>query len=467
MKYFSAALFIAGGILLLEGCKGDANIQNNPGGHPAESKHTFYVATHGNDYNDGKSLQRPWKTISKAAASLKAGDTVFIKNGTYEEQVVPVNSGTESHYIVYMAYPGDDVILEGKNIAIADATSGLFLIDNKSYIKVIGIRVRNVGTTFEASHSQAGIFVHKSHHVEIKGCFTYNTMSSGIRALKSHDIIFDGNSVELACNDGQNECISLEDTYNFEVKNNTVFNGGPGNHGAEGIDANEGSHDGKIYKNHVYDLNRLGIYVDAWKSHTYNIEVFQNVVHNCAHGGFALSSEYGGLLENVSVYNNIAYDNQYFGFIVSAWDAAISDTHPMKKIRLINNTAYHNSWKGQDWTGGFIMQNQEAEDVIFRNNISSGHVYQILAEDGVDLSELIVDHNLTEGNRGFPDAIFKDNYEGNPAFMDAGNHNFHLKDSSPAIDKGNPELAPGFDFDGNKRPLGNGFDIGAYEYVWK
>ncbi len=449
-------------VFIVFGCNNDDNHEKPV--PPGKSSHLYYVAPGGNDQNDGINVDAPWKTISKAASTLKAGDTVIIGKGIYEEQVIPSNSGVEGKYIVYMANPGDEVVLEGKNIKIADATSGLFLIKGKRYIRVIGIKVQNVGRSFEDSHSQAGIFIHKSHHIEIRGCTTYNTFSSGIRALKSHDIVIDGNSIELACNDGQNECLSIENTYNFEVKNNTVVNGGPGNHGAEGIDANEGSHDGKIYKNHVHHLSRLGIYVDAWKSHTYNIEVFQNVVHDCAHGGFALSSEYGGLLENISVYNNIAYNNQYFGFIISAWDAAISDTHPMKKIRMINNTAYNNSWEGQDWTGGFIMQNKEAEDVIIRNNISAGHIYQIIAESGVNLSELTVDHNLIQGNRGFPDEILKNCFEGDPGFADPANHDFHLRSNSDAIDKGSSELAPDVDFDGNKRPSGAGFDIGAYEY---
>ncbi len=453
MNKLIAFLFV---VIFFTSCKND--IRKNEQG-------LYYVASGGSDDHDGLSVLTAWKTIGKAAVSLHAGDTVVIKAGTYEEQVVPANSGRENKYIVYMAAPGEKVILEGKNIVIGEPTSGLFLIDNKSYIQVIGIKVQNVGKTFEDSHSQAGIFVNRSHHIEIKGCYTYNTFSSGIRALKSHDIIFDGNSVELACNDGQNECISIEDTYNFEVKNNVVFNGGPGNHGAEGIDANEGSHDGKIYGNHVYGLKRLGIYVDAWKSHTYNIEVFQNVVHDCAHGGFALSSEYGGLLENISVYNNIAYNNQYFGIIISTWDEKISDTHPMKKIRIINNTSYNNSWEGQEWAGGIIMQNREAKDVIIRNNICSKNTYQLIAENGVDLSELTVDHNLLEGNKGFPDEILENSFEGDPAFVDAGQHNFHLDGNSMAIDKGSPDLAPDVDFDGKKRPAGAGYDIGAYENI--
>jgi hypothetical protein len=40
---------------------------------------------------------------------------------------------------------------------------------------------------------------------------------------------------------------------------------------------------------------------------------------------------------------------------------------------------------------------------------------------------------------------------------------FHLKTGSPALDAGTATDAPSYDVDGNPRPVGAGFDIGAYE----
>lgn len=44
----------------------------------------YYVAKNGNDSNPGTESQ-PWRTIQKAAETLVAGDTVYIKAGTYNE----------------------------------------------------------------------------------------------------------------------------------------------------------------------------------------------------------------------------------------------------------------------------------------------------------------------------------------------------------------------------------------------
>ena len=52
------------------------------------------------DQNTG-SINTPWKTITKANNTLMAGDTVYIKAGTYDSYVAPVNSGTSSKHISY------------------------------------------------------------------------------------------------------------------------------------------------------------------------------------------------------------------------------------------------------------------------------------------------------------------------------------------------------------------------------
>src|ERR1051325_7473065 len=48
---------------------------------------TYYVSTSGSDGNNGTSLSTPWRTINKAAQTMVAGDTVYIRGGTYRESV--------------------------------------------------------------------------------------------------------------------------------------------------------------------------------------------------------------------------------------------------------------------------------------------------------------------------------------------------------------------------------------------
>jgi hypothetical protein len=83
-----------------------------------------------NDQNAG-TIDKPWKTISKANQILRAGDTVFIKSGAYNSFVAPVNSGKVKASIVYRNFGNDKVF-------VSDTTYGIFL-DGKSYITIMGI----------------------------------------------------------------------------------------------------------------------------------------------------------------------------------------------------------------------------------------------------------------------------------------------------------------------------------------
>ncbi len=424
----------------------------------------YYVAPTGNDSDPGSEAQ-PWQTISKAAETLVGGEIVYIKAGTYEEHVIVQNSGSPDNYVVFSAFPGDTVILEGANLEIADGRTGLFLVRGKSYVKAIGINVQNVGQDYARSYDQAGFMIQDSDNVEIRGCSTYNTFSSGIMTRGSHDVVIDGNEVRLACNGGEQECISVTaGSYNFVIKNNHVHEGGPGTNGGEGIDVKQGAHDGKIFDNYVHDLpKRLGIYVDSYEEHTYNIDVFRNRVHDCSDGGFALSSENGGLLENIKVYNNIGYHNRYYGLILSDWNADLTSSHPMKDILVINNTFYDNKWPGEDWGAGIIMENTGSENVVIRNNLLSNNIVELMVPTGVSRGSFVADSNLIDGIRGYENGDCTGCMEAGPMFVDAAAGDFHLQSGSPAINAGESDLAPARDFDGNVRPSGGAVDIGAYE----
>ena len=79
---------------------------------PVEGK-TYYVSQgEGDDSNNG-SEEYPFYTISKAAAIAKAGDTVIVKDGVYNETLKPVNDGLANAPITFIA--------EGENVVISAA----------------------------------------------------------------------------------------------------------------------------------------------------------------------------------------------------------------------------------------------------------------------------------------------------------------------------------------------------------
>jgi parallel beta-helix repeat protein len=422
---------------------------------------TYYVALTGNDGYSGTEAW-PWRTIQKAANTLVAGDTVYIRAGTYPERVEPLNSGSTGSYITYTAYPGETVTIDGSGITLPDDLEGLFHIQGKSYIVVSGLRVINAGP----NDNNGGILVLDSSHITVENNVTYNTNSSGIGVWGSDNVIVDGNRVEEAGGGGWQECISVAGTDTFEVRNNEVLNCHK-----EGIDAKDGASNGQIYRNHVHHTQQVGIYVDAWDKHTYNIAVYQNVVHDIQdNDGFSIGSEQGGLLENVQVYNNIAYNNRYVGLTLHDCCPGPA-THPVQNIAVVNNTFFSNGWTV--WGGGISVDNSAAEDVVIRNNIVSQNLYfQIAVNPTIPAQNIAIDHNLIDGYRGTENEIYGDDYvEGDPLFVYPAGANFHLQANSPAVDGGSAVGAPADDYDGYARPQDGdqdgtaGYDIGAYEVV--
>ena len=73
---------------------------------------TYHVSKTGSDFNPGTE-ERPFKTISKAAAIADFGDTVIVHEGVYREWVKPMNSGLPLHRITYKSANGEHVVIKG------------------------------------------------------------------------------------------------------------------------------------------------------------------------------------------------------------------------------------------------------------------------------------------------------------------------------------------------------------------
>ena len=72
----------------------------------------YYVSTAGNDKNRGTE-EKPFRTIQKAADKMVAGDTCYVRGGTYRELVQPKHSGSKNKTIRFQAGLGEVVILSG------------------------------------------------------------------------------------------------------------------------------------------------------------------------------------------------------------------------------------------------------------------------------------------------------------------------------------------------------------------
>jgi hypothetical protein len=423
---------------------------------PAE----YYVSMTGSDQNPG-SITQPWKTFRKAVETMLGGDTVYIRGGTYNEPVkINYKTNTTGQYLTLAAYPGEEVIVDGTGIVIDYNQEGLIYVKRTDYVRISGLKVQ---------HSNgAGIYIGYANHVIVENNQTYDTVKSGISTWGATNVVIDSNDIALACNPHPNypmseENISVDNTSNFEIKNNYVHkasNIADGSSGGEGINVKDGSSFGKVHNNVVHlderadgkPSNRLGFGLDAWNNAngTHDIEYYNNVSYN-NYVGFIVSSEQGGPVENIKVYNNIAYNNASAGFAVVWWSGTKDGTK--KNIQFFNNVSYHNGI-------GFENTSPKNQNVVVRNNIFSQNTTPVQLLSGSE-GQFTIDHNLfyeSGGTYGTNTVI------GDPKFINPVEANFQLQSSSPAIDAGSSLNAPDTDFAGNSRPRGAGYDIGAYEY---
>ncbi|MEQ8786651.1 MAG: hypothetical protein RIC55_10145 [Pirellulaceae bacterium] len=72
----------------------------------------FVDPAKGGDENDG-SEQMPWRSIGHALAQIDAGDTLYLRGGTYYEHVYCSVAGTEKKPITIRAYPGELAVIDG------------------------------------------------------------------------------------------------------------------------------------------------------------------------------------------------------------------------------------------------------------------------------------------------------------------------------------------------------------------
>jgi hypothetical protein len=136
---------------------------------------SFYVSTAGDDLNLGTQTA-PWRTIQHAADAARAGSTVNVRGGIYEELVSINASGNPSEgYITFRSYPGETAILDATRFT-PSGRSGILTIHNQSYVSVEGFEIRNyrpaehrltpLGISVTGAGSHIELRKNNVHHIE-------------------------------------------------------------------------------------------------------------------------------------------------------------------------------------------------------------------------------------------------------------------------------------------------------------
>ncbi len=391
----------------------------------------WFVSPAGNDGAEG-TFMSPLRSIQKACSLVEAGDTVTIRGGVYTltEQIRPSRSGEPGAWIVYRAMPGEEVIIDGARlrevkrgeemIAFSRLQEGLVHIENVAYMKWQGITVRNSyaagfllcggsHVTFDPARESP------THHIVLEGCASHRSYNSGIGVWYVDAVqvtrctVTGANELDYrvegvkAGSEAPHEAISVCGARHFEISYNHVHHCHK-----EGIDCKEMSRYGKVHHNRVNDVPRQAYYVDAWFGLLEDIELYDNVAHDCF-WGFAISVEgKGAELRNIRFHHNVICNMTASGLLFGMWGG----NNLRSDIHIYNNTFYRcgtpNVYSGG--VGSIDILSQNFKDVyIYRNICDKGWDYEFgFNEKAGKIAErlkaknFVARENLVEGVKNRP-----------------------------------------------------------------
>ncbi len=132
-RTFSAALSLS--VLMVLGfpaARGESSYFSHPPLRPlavpsdrlaAKGPALFVDAAKGDDRNDGARAS-PWKTLGHAVKRLRPGDTLYLRGGSYYEQVTLSPAGTKDRPITVRSFPGELAVLDGGLREFFEAPAG-------------------------------------------------------------------------------------------------------------------------------------------------------------------------------------------------------------------------------------------------------------------------------------------------------------------------------------------------------
>jgi hypothetical protein len=472
---------------------------------------SFYVATSGNDSNDG-SLSAPWRTIQHAIDQVSPGDTIYVRSGTYQEFVTFHTSGSATGgYITLRNYAGETPVIDGTGLSV-NGQVGLFYLQDIAYIKIIGFELRNL-TTSDANDDPAGIWVFgASHHIEIRNTVIHDIQNTAVNG-NAHGIVFYGNNATASINNividgneirkcvlGWSETLALNgNVENFVVSNNIIHDNN--NIGIDFVgyeDACKGCGEldrvrhGSCISNTVYNINSStnpayggdmgadGIYVDGGT----DIIIEKNRVYTCNIGIEVASEHQGRDSSYVTVRNNFVYNSDVTGISIGGYDANRGST---KYCQIVNNTLYHNdtthSGSGEVCIQYDTQHNSMKNNIFYANsqNLFISNAYTANTGNEVDYNLYYSPggangstwqwQNITyssfsawqAGTGNDPHSLFS-----TPQLVNPDSGNLHLNSNSPARDQGmnlGSVIQGNEDIDGDPRVINGAIDIGADEYA--
>ncbi|HYR88210.1 MAG TPA: right-handed parallel beta-helix repeat-containing protein [Terriglobia bacterium] len=410
----------------------------------------YYVDTTGSDSNSGTSAS-PWKTIQKAANTLKGAEKVVVKAGSYSERVQITNSGSSEALITLQAQ--GTVVMQGFNL-------------KGNYIKVDGFEVANVpGNNLFNRGLSSGVYISGSFN-EVSNNYIHGTNAAGIYLTTESSLnTLTSNRIVSAVEAG----IYVQGTNHMVASNDIshTVQTHPGMTNSADADGIRFFGSGSTFrKNYIHDITLADAgnadpHIDAFQTWgpASDMIIEQNTILQME------SPDQGIIIEGLTQpVDNITVRNNIFMANGTGYAPAVlaGDMGPVSNIYIVNNTMV--ALNGPSEYAIWLFKNLKS--AVIKNNAIYDHGNSrepyIRVEAGA--TGLDIGMNSISKSDGKPPAGSPypgDLWMVNPQFVNFVQRNFRLRSTSPLIDAGALLSVVPDDFEGNSRLVGN--DIGAYE----
>jgi hypothetical protein len=369
-------------------------------------------------------ITAPWCTVGRATQVLQAGDTVYVREGTYNEGISIKTGGAAGKPIVYAAFPHEKPELK----------SGIPVHIEVSHVQVVGLHLTLTGSY--------GIRVQNADHVVLKQNTIYSVDQNGSKCIYlnsvsdvkvlDNDISFSDDGVHSS-----GKLVNVDFIGNQIIGRPTIFP--------------SGAHpDGMQFRSSPLD----------------NVRIVNNVIYHGESANLFLQAIGGGPWKNVVVAGNLLYQDCPSGLCGKQIHFS-----PVQTLLIEGNTLVTESPGGSGYTHGISIGASTA--VTVRNNVLYNSIYfwspsftsdyNLLFKSPANSKPLVGSYQTLAALKAANPGKEQHSVEGDPLFKDAAKGDFSLKTSSPGKDKGTACAETKTDLNGKSRPQGAGWDMGAYE----
>ena len=479
------------------------------------SQNYYVSANNGSDSNNGSETS-PFQTINRAISYVNPGGTIFVMNGTYQNNgygtvdtatntnmnnnhVVTINkSGSEGAYITLKNYPGHSPLIQ------FDGRGGIVISNNMNYIIIEGFEVVGPGASITYAEAYAnreykvlaasdpnddinynhtyfsgkgiwgGYGAH--HHIIIRNNIVHDTAGSGIRFNDSDHITIEYNEVYDTTwwtSSASSAVVFAETIASSEADNGTdvkmvirgnlVYNNWnripfyvtqlPDNSG------NTNPNYGTATYNNI--LDGQGLYVTRSDDNYYGTFLFENNV--CVNNGKNGINFDNSLGASAIIQNNTLYYNGVHEII--------------QDISVANGNPGHRGQKVGGIKANRVQNVTVANNIVVtRDNLFSAIELPNISGSRPVLNNIFLNGKLPSDDNGVPynfisccnmidvDPLFTEVPSSVNGAIDISQANFELTENSPAINAGDSNYSPSDDFLSNPRPaLANAISYSSFE----